>query len=201
MQVAVWLLVVVSGFFFSTSSPNEKNVVILTADSAGKVGQVAVVTKGGEQLLSEANQMTVVSDSDKAPSSATIASEEYINKTFAAALAALSKPPVKFVLYFQPDSTELDQASAENIPKVLAAIIIRESKNIGVYGHSDRVGAAEKNLELSLRRAMAIESLLLQQGVPQSHLHVSSHGEGNPLIPTPDGVAEPRNRRVEVIVR
>ncbi len=38
-------------------------------------------------------------------------------------------------------------------------------------------------------------------GVDPKGIRTTSHGEGNPLIPTKDNVAEPRNRRVEVIVR
>ena len=33
------------------------------------------------------------------------------------------------------------------------------------------------------------------------HLDITSHGERNLLVPTPDNTAEPRNRRVEVTVR
>lgn len=201
MQAAAWLLVVFTGLLFSTFQGNEKNVFILTPDPDGQVGQVAVSTKGGQQLLSAANQMTVVSDPGKAPSPTKVATDEYINRNFAEALSIQPLPPVKFLLYFQPDSTDLDQASAAVVPEILTAIILRESKDIGVHGHSDRTGAAEKNLELSLRRAIAVESLLMQNGIPEEHLEVASHGEGNPLVATADGVAEPRNRRVEVVVR
>jgi outer membrane protein OmpA-like peptidoglycan-associated protein len=83
----------------------------------------------------------------------------------------------------------------------MAAIILRESRDIGIHGHSDRTGSAEKNLDLSLRRAVAVENILLQHGINRGYLEVRSHGEGNPLVPTADGVDEPRNRRVEVVVR
>ena len=176
-------------------------MVILTPDADGQVGQVAVTTKGGQQRLSAANQMTAVGNPDKPPSAVKFASTEYIDENFKDALSLHPTKPVKFLLYFQPDSTELDPASSPVILQVMAAIILRESKDIGIHGHSDRTGAADKNLELSLRRAIAVESTLLQQGINQNYLEVTSHGEGNPLVSTPDGVEEPRNRRVEVIVR
>lgn len=201
MQAAAWLLVVITGALFATFQGEEKSVVILTPDPDGQVGQVVVATKGGQQQLSAANQMTVVSNPAKSPSSVKVATTEYIDQNFAEALSIQPFPPVKFILYFQPDSTELDPSSEPLIPKVLAAIILRESKDIGIHGHSDRTGSAETNLELSLRRALAVESILLQNGINQEYLEVASHGEGNPLVPTPDEVAEPRNRRVEVVVR
>lgn len=201
MPAITWLLVVVTGLLYATSQVQEKNIVILTADPDGKVGQVAVSTKGGQQLLVAANQMTVVSDPAKAPAPTKMATREYIERNFADALSVEPLPPIKFLLYFQPDSTDLDPASAAIIPEILAAIILRESKDIGIHGHSDRVGSAEKNLELSLRRAIAVESLLLENDISPDCLEVASHGEGNPLVPTLDEVAEPRNRRVEVVVR
>lgn len=201
MQVAVWLLVVFTGVLFSTFQEEEQSVIILMSDLSGQVGQVAVTTKGGQQLLSAANQMTVVSNPAKPPSAIKIATTEYIDWNFAEALAIQPFPPVKFLLYFQPNSTELEPSSTAVLPEILAAIILRESKDIGIHGHSDRIGAADKNLELSLLRAVAVENLLLQNGISPDYLEVASHGEGNPLVPTPDEVAEPRNRRVEVIVR
>jgi outer membrane protein OmpA-like peptidoglycan-associated protein len=38
-------------------------------------------------------------------------------------------------------------------------------------------------------------------GIPDEHLNVNFYGEKVPLIPTSDGVAEPRNRCVEVVMR
>lgn len=201
MKALALLLVLFTGMFFSTRRAEESNVVILTPDPDGQVGQVTVATKGGEQRLTAANQMTIVSHKDQPPSAVKVATAEYIEQNFADAVSMLPMQPIKFILYFQPDSTELDAASQELIPKILAAIILREAKDIGIHGHSDRLGSTEKNLELSLRRARAVEELLLQNGISKDFLEVASHGEGNPLVPTADEVAEPRNRRVEVIVR
>jgi outer membrane protein OmpA-like peptidoglycan-associated protein len=46
-----------------------------------------------------------------------------------------------------------------------------------------------------------IQVLLIRAGIDPNVLHTAFHGEGNPFIQTPDNVAEPRNRRVEVIIR
>jgi len=39
------------------------------------------------------------------------------------------------------------------------------------------------------------------KGVSPDHIEINYHGEANPLVKTEEGVAEPRNRRVEVTVR
>ena len=37
-----------------------------------------------------------------------------------------------------------------------------------------------------------IRNLLVRKGVEPDRLSVSSHGKGNPMVPTPEGVAEPK---------
>ena len=120
---------------------------------------------------------------------------------FSAALAVEPLPPEKFLLYFLPDSVQLTRESIELVPQVIASIEERKSSDIGIYGHTDRVGSETYNLTLSMQRALEIQSILASQGVRPDHMETASHGEGNPLIKTPDGVSEPSNRRVEVIVR
>jgi outer membrane protein OmpA-like peptidoglycan-associated protein len=73
--------------------------------------------------------------------------------------------------------------------------------DISVVGHSDTVGAKQKNYEISLNRAQRVKELFVATGVDPHAVSTESHGEDNPLIKTPDEVAEPRNRRVEVTVR
>ena len=68
-------------------------------------------------------------------------------------------------------------------------------------GHTDRVGSEADNDRLSLQRAEAVRAMLIQRGINSSFLRAVGRGEREPLIPTPDEQAEPRNRRVEVIVR
>ena len=46
-----------------------------------------------------------------------------------------------------------------------------------------------------------VRDYLIGRGLDPALIEVDSHGEANPLIPTSDGVADPRNRRVEVFVR
>ena len=54
---------------------------------------------------------------------------------------------------------------------------------------------------LSSNRAKAVKDLLVKQGAESNDIRTTSHGKENLLIPTGDNVYEPRNRRVEVVVR
>jgi len=117
------------------------------------------------------------------------------------ALAALPKPPARFILYFEHDSADLTAESQALLQKVLGTIRDRAPVDVSVVGHTDTVGKKEYNYALSLRRAKTVASFLIKKGVDPSVLHITSHGKDNPLVPTGDQVPEPRNRRVEITVR
>jgi hypothetical protein len=71
---------------------------------------------------------------------------------------------------------------------------------INVTGHTDTAGSAAYNLRLSERRAEAVAAELVRNGVPATDIVTIGRGEEDLLVPTADGVREPRNRRVEVVV-
>lgn len=193
----VLFVVFLAGILFDSGHESQ---VILLPDADGKVGIVEVVSAEGRTLLNEAGQMTKVSG-NAAPTAPQVLSIEAIEKEFASVLAIEPPQPVKFLLYFEQNSTRLTQVSQQLLPQIFREIEHRKSAAIGIYGHSDRTGSDEYNQRLSLQRALAVREALRGQGADLKNVDVNSHGEGNPLIPTADGVAEPRNRRVEVIVR
>jgi OmpA family/YfaZ precursor/EF hand len=69
-----------------------------------------------------------------------------------------------------------------------------------VTGHSDTTGSAAHNLELSERRAELVANELIRRGVPATDIATVARGEEDLLVATADGVSEPRNRRVEIVV-
>jgi outer membrane protein OmpA-like peptidoglycan-associated protein len=63
------------------------------------------------------------------------------------------------------------------------------------------MGTAASNIELGLRRANAIRSVLIDAGVDAALIEATSHGEADLLVKTTDEVPEPRNRRVNITVK
>jgi hypothetical protein len=57
------------------------------------------------------------------------------------------------------------------------------------------------NMALSLRRANAVKDALVREGVPAQAISVVGRGEQGLLVQTGDGVREPQNRRVEIVVQ
>jgi len=109
--------------------------------------------------------------------------------------------PQRFVLLFEPGTSNLTAASVADLETVVAAARAREGGEIVVIGHTDRQGAADANDALSLRRAQAVRALLIERGFLAERILPVGRGEREPLVPTEDDVPEPRNRRAEVIVR
>ncbi len=70
-----------------------------------------------------------------------------------------------------------------------------------MIGHTDRVGTLEANDALSLRRAEAVRALIIERGFEAARVRAVGRGERQPLVATDDEVDEPRNRRVEIVVR
>lgn len=175
--------------------------VVLIEDPDGNVGKVTVSTKAGEQTLSKARQSTKAAKPSKAPGPVRVLEQAEIDGAFGRVLMALPEPAETFVLYFETGTSDLTPESSPVPEQVLASIVRRRSTDVRVHGHSDRVGTPETNQRLSLMRAEAMRAILVDMGVAENIIRTSSHGEGNPLVPTADEVPEPRNRRVEVLVR
>lgn len=175
--------------------------VILLEDLDGTTGKVRVANAAGELRLDTARQSTRVADASTGPAEAAFVAEDEVEKSFGPVLAAMPDPPRRFILYFEPGTTTLTPESLSMPPSIQAAIRERNSRDVRVNGHTDRVGTREFNMRLSMERAGQIRDFLVDEGTDPSIIRVYPHGEGNPLVPTPDDVPEPKNRRVEVLVR
>lgn len=174
--------------------------IVLVADPEGHVGKAEVVTSGGKQRLERPGEMTRTNGGSNAPSAVSTADPAFIASTFAEALAIEPPPAQTFTLMFETGTSTLTESSLKQIPAVVAASERRGVVSVSITGHTDATGSDKINDALSLDRAMQVKTLLQQKGVNPRLISVSSHGKGNPAIPTPDGVPEPRNRRVVVIV-
>lgn len=178
-----------------------QDVVVLLPDSAnGTVGRATVSNASGATELTEARAATRVLSS-QAPSAAVVLSESDVEGLFGAALASLPPAAKTFTLYFQFASEDLTAESRAFLAETLEAVKLRPVPDVLVVGHTDTTGAPAANFELALRRANTVRALLVAAGLDERAVAVVSHGEAQPLVRTPDGTYEPRNRRVEITVR
>lgn len=174
--------------------------VVLLPDGNGNTGAVVVKTDAGERMLSNAYGSANVNTRG----AVTMQTEDagLVNQRYAQTLDARPKPPVSFVLYFEFGSAvDIAPAFASVLEQLRAALPTYPAAEITVIGHTDRVGTLESNDILSLQRAQTVRDLIVQAGVKSDAISVSGRGEREPLVPTEDEVAEPKNRRVEINLR
>ena len=104
-------------------------------------------------------------------------------------------------IFFAWDRPVIDGDAAASLDKVAAAYASTPGARLELAGHADRSGPAAPNVRSGRMRAEAVRAYLAARGIPGAAMSVVSHGETRPLVPTADGVREPHNRRVEIVVR
>jgi outer membrane protein OmpA-like peptidoglycan-associated protein len=106
-----------------------------------------------------------------------------------------------FMVFFDWDRSELSAQAIGTIHQVSAAYKQKGSARVTATGHTDTSGPDDYNMALSLRRANAVKDALVRDGVPATAISVVGRGEQGLLVPTADGVREPQNRRVEIVLQ
>jgi OOP family OmpA-OmpF porin len=109
--------------------------------------------------------------------------------------------PPSFMVFFDWDRSNLSQQALVTIKQAADAFKSKGSARITATGHTDTSGPEAYNMALSLRRANAVKDALVREGVPAPAITVIGRGESQLLVPTGDGVREPQNRRVEIVVQ
>jgi len=106
-----------------------------------------------------------------------------------------------YLVFFDWDRANLTARARQIVAEAAQASTHVQTTKIEVNGYTDLSGTAAYNLKLSMRRAESVQAELIKDGVSPSEISTHGFGESNPLVPTAQGVREPQNRRVEIILR
>ena len=120
-------------------------------------------------------------------------------------VAAPPPPPVEqartYLVFFDWDRSNLTARARQIVAEAAQASTHVQTTRIEVNGYTDLSGTAAYNDKLSVRRAKSVEAELIRDGVSAGEITIHGYGESNPLVPTAQGVREPQNRRVEIILK
>jgi outer membrane protein OmpA-like peptidoglycan-associated protein len=176
------------------------NVVVLMPDDDGTVGK-AEITNAGATVTLDHGLAAVGTKPGGAPGEVFAAKAGDVDQAFAGAVAATPRKPVSYIIYFLNRQAVPEPSSRAVLEAAIASAKRTPNVDISVTGHADATGAEAENLELSLRRAETVRNELIRAGIATNVIDLAYHGANNPLVPTPAGVPEPRNRRVEITIR
>jgi outer membrane protein OmpA-like peptidoglycan-associated protein len=180
--------------------PSRNDLIILLPKPNGHIGGVVVRSNGAEPVLL-----------DKPYAAARIEGEgrlqamnydpDQTRQEFGAVIGALPSRPASFTLYFLEGKDELTPESEHEVARIFDELKSRPDPEIWVIGHTDAVGTMQYNDQLSLQRASRVREDLVSRGISGDSIEISGRGMREPLVPTSEGVSEPKNRRVEISVR
>ena len=175
-------------------------IVLLPDPESGTAGRARVSNEFGSADLAAPRAATRVT-ANGPPGSATTMSAVDVDRLFGEALAALPPAPRHFTLQFRFESDALTAASTALVPEILRTVKRLSVPEVVVVGHTDTMGDRRANIALGLKRAISVRDILVEAGLAPSTIEVSSHGEADLLVKTPNNTPGPRNRRVEITVR
>lgn len=101
-------------------------------------------------------------------------------------------------VFFDFDKAVLKDESKPELNRIAKLMKEQESMEIEIHGHTDAVGPEDYNMQLSKRRAMAVNDYLKSQGIDQERMQVKYFGESRPVASNDDEEEGRKlNRRVE----
>ncbi|MCP1328039.1 OmpA family protein, partial [Halomonas sp. 707D4] len=99
---------------------------------------------------------------------------------------------------FEFDSAQLTPGAQQVLNGVAERLVNNPDVRVSIEGHTDSVGSAEYNRNLSQRRAESVASYLAQRGVPASDMRSIGYGEERPIATNETDEGRAQNRRVEL---
>lgn len=101
---------------------------------------------------------------------------------------------------FDTARSDLKSSATMHLSKLSAFLTQYVDRTVAIEGYTDNIGTEDYNFGLSQRRADAVKTYLVGQGINSSRLSTSGKGEGAPVASNESAAGRQQNRRVEVII-
>jgi outer membrane protein OmpA-like peptidoglycan-associated protein len=110
-------------------------------------------------------------------------------------------PPKSWMVFFDTNSTTLSQQGSMTVTEAATVAKSMANSRVAVTGYTDTDGNPAYNQQLSIRRADAVKTALVRNGIAPQAITVNGAGEASLLIETPDQTKNEKNRRVQIVVQ
>ena len=174
-----------------------ERIILLPNQDGRPSGLVVTRASGEQQLTTPYEAVELVGGAERRIA----LSDTEVRQRYGEMLAAQPARPLSFTFFFNLGTTDLTPQSIGRAKEVQSRIASFPAPQVTVIGHTDTTGAPDVNDALSLKRALAVRQYLIDLGVAANSIDAVGRGSRELLVPTPPGVSEERNRRVEVRLR
>ena len=103
-------------------------------------------------------------------------------------------------ILFATNSTSVSGGARNDLSALANSLQRFPNSTVNVIGHTDNVGEAAFNFDLSQRRAQAVSSILINAGVAPVRIRSVGRGEDAPIATNLSSEGRQQNRRVEVVI-
>jgi outer membrane protein OmpA-like peptidoglycan-associated protein len=192
-------LAILSGALLAGGCAHQ-SVLLLPGEEGHPVGAVAVLNEDGSDRGVIATPNTGAALSRHGFHAKTVG-QSVVDAEYGALIADMPLPPIHFVLGFDIGESEPAADQEAILQQILKAAADRPGAEVQLVGHTDTTDTEDVNDRVSRRRAEEVRDYLIKRGLPAEQVRATWRGERELLVQTPDSIAEPANRRVEVIIR
>jgi OOP family OmpA-OmpF porin len=101
---------------------------------------------------------------------------------------------------FEYDRAELKPGAMRNLEPLLTFLREHPDRALLIEGYTDSTGSDSYNIELSQRRAEAVRSFLVSNGISADRVLARGYGESYPVTTNETEAGRQQNRRVEIVI-
>jgi outer membrane protein OmpA-like peptidoglycan-associated protein len=173
-----------------------KNELVSVVMSDSVFGEyIMILTEGAEYALYverpgyifESRNFNLPKDSEQKP----VIMDFWLRKSETGAVTTLNN------IFFETDSYELQERSVTELEKVVEYLRSNPDLKIEISGHTDDVGTAGYNQQLSMKRAEAVYDFMIGQDIDAARLTYQGYGLTQPAFPNDTDENRSKNRRIE----
>lgn len=189
-----------------TKAGNTEDLVLQNEKQRRMIGGIEAGAAASEAALEQANKNLAQTNANLAQKTAALKTAEELRKNLKPneAEVFVENNAVKVRLkgvQFGSNSAVLNKKSASLLEKVDKALGTVGARSITVEGHTDSMGSAEQNREVSEKRAEAVQNYMVTNGkLSANQVKAVGKGEENPISDNNTARGRSENRRIDLVI-